>query len=107
MKTSNESGNIYDYQIFVCNCEDISHQLVVSSPKQVEVEVEKEIIFSFHLNPERTFFERIKEAVKYIFGKRSNYGAFDTVMLSLPKMKSLKDILEKEIERFENIKLER
>jgi hypothetical protein len=78
--------------LFICDCEDIEHQLVVSS----DVE-EKELIFSIHLSQYQNFLQRILVAIKYVFGKKSKYGAWDVIILNEKKIIRLKEILERKI----------
>ena len=66
--------------IFICDCEDIEHQLVVS--RDVD---EKELTLSIHLSQYQNFFQRIWVAIKYVFGKKSIYGAWDVIILNEKK----------------------
>ena len=80
--------------IFICDCEDIEHQLVVS--RDVD---EKELTLSIHLSQYQNFFQRILVAIKYVFGKKSIYGAWDVIILNEKKMIKLKNLIEKELNK--------
>ena len=80
--------------IFICDCEDIEHQLVVS--RDVD---EKELTLSIHLSQYQNFFQRIWVAIKYVFGKKSVYGAWDVIILNEKKMIKLKNLIEKELNK--------
>ena len=80
--------------IFICDCEDIEHQLVVS--RDVD---EKELTLSIHLSQYQNFFQRIWVAIKYVFGKKSIYGAWDVIILNEKKMIKLKNLIEKELNK--------
>ena len=80
--------------IFICDCEDIEHQLVVS--REVD---EKELTLSIHLSQYQNFFQRIWVAIKYVFGKKSIYGAWDVIILNEKKMIKLKNLIEKELNK--------
>lgn len=62
------------YELFVCECDNVKHQLVFSYFKD---EQEDEVCMEVHLIPEYNIWKRIWNAVKYIFGYRSKYGHFD------------------------------
>ena len=80
--------------IFICDCEDIEHQLVVS--RDVD---EKELTLSIHLSQYQNFFQRIWVAIKYVFGKKSIYGAWDVIILNEKKMIKLKNLIENELNK--------
>jgi hypothetical protein len=50
---------------------------------------EDKVYLTPYLSPYLGFFRRCVLAVKYIFGYRSKYGAFDSVVLSRSRVKEL------------------
>jgi hypothetical protein len=44
--------------------------------------VDDDLLFSLEMNKNRTFFERLKFYLKYLFGYRCRYGDFDCLSLS-------------------------
>jgi hypothetical protein len=82
-------------EIFICDCGDVEHQFIISCDSQ-----DKEIYISIHLTTFMSFFERIITAIKYIFGKKSKYGAFDIVILNENQIIELRDSLNQKIKDF-------
>lgn len=60
-----------DKSILICECHNLEHQICVFKDEDDDV-----AYVSIHLVP-GTFFERLKNGIKYIFGHRSRYGDFD------------------------------
>lgn len=82
--------------LFICDCGDIEHNFVVSSNLE---DNEKELYVSIYLSQYRNFFQRVWVAIKYIFGKKSKYGAWDVVILNEENMIRLKKIIEEELKK--------
>jgi hypothetical protein len=77
-------------ELFVCACGDPEHQFIVSQfPNEAEV-----YIF-IHLD-NLTFWQRLKYAVMYIFGKKSKYGAFGEIILNKEEKNRLISVLKDE-----------
>lgn len=58
--------------LFVCQCEDVNHQLIVSyDPDPIFDDI---IFVHIHLT-DTGFWNRIKYAFQYVIGKRSRFGA--------------------------------
>lgn len=79
--------------LFICDCEDLEHHLVIQSDDINE----KEIVLSIHLYQYRSFFQRCILGIKYIFGIDSKYGHYDAVILNEDSIRDLKTILEKKL----------
>lgn len=60
-----------DKNILICECHNVEHQICIYKDEDDGV-----AYVSVHLIP-GTFFERLRNAIKYIFGHRSRYGDFD------------------------------
>ena len=58
-----------------CMCHSPEHQLIIDYDEEDNI-----AYIEYHLRP-LPFFQRIKHAVKYIFGHRSIYGDFDEVLV--------------------------
>jgi hypothetical protein len=71
MKKSNED-------ILICECHSTEHQLIVLYSNEDEYPM---VYFHIHLN-KRSFWERLKYGIKYIFGYQSQYGAFQEFILN-------------------------
>lgn len=66
-------------ELFVCRCHDVSHQLVLET---LETEEDEERVFygCFHI-VHLEFWEKLKCAMKYIFGRKCKDGDFDALLL--------------------------
>lgn len=80
--------------LFICDCSDIEHQMIVSSDPE---ETEKEIYIAIHLSDYINIFQRLWIGVKYIFGKKSKYGNWDVLILNQKEIIRLKEILERKL----------
>lgn len=85
--------NTLENTLFVCQCCDIHHQLVLSYDS--DPEFNDSIIVHVHLS-DVGFFKRLKYAVGYLFGQKSKfcYGAFSEVLLDKSTTKKLIDKLQ-------------
>lgn len=82
--------------LFICDCGDIEHQLVVSDDTE---DNQKELNISIHLYQYRNFFQRLLVGIKYIFGKNSIYGNWDVIILNEENIIKLKNILENKLKK--------
>lgn len=89
------------HEIFVCDCQEISHQLVLSYDEENIIEPHATYSYpvsldvSVKLNIHLSFFKRIWTGIKYIFKFGENAYDFDTVILSDLQVKKLNESLEK------------
>jgi hypothetical protein len=78
----------------LCDCNSPSHQIIIGYDEHVEGW--PEIYLSIHLI-KRGFWRRLKYAVKYLFGYKSRYGAWDEFLFCkdhIPVVKRLLSHLE-------------
>jgi hypothetical protein len=71
--------------LYTCRCESLEHIFVVSAD-------EEDFFFEIHLAP-LPFLARVKNAVRYLLGRRCKYGDFDVVLLSPSDAVTLGDTL--------------
>ena len=76
---------------FLCSCKHPEHQLLLSYHDFPEPD---DLYISMHL-AKQNFFKRIWTAIKYVFGKQSDYGAFDEIILSKKDAVRMRDALIK------------
>lgn len=83
--------------LFVCQCGEIDHQLVVSFDP--DPDFNDSIWFHVHLS-DMPLLSRIKYAILYVLGKKSRYnaGAFAEVLFTKQETKKLIDTLTKHYE---------
>ena len=60
-------------EIFICDCHSSEHQRVIFYDEDAGYPV---VYSHVHLN-KRPFLYRLKYALKYLFGHKSRFGAFD------------------------------
>jgi len=82
-------------ELFICDCGDVEHQFIISHDSD-----DKEIYISIHLASYMSFFQRTITAIKYIFGKKSIYGAFDVIILNKNQIIELRNSLNQKIKDF-------
>lgn len=89
-----------DNTLFVCQCGDVSHQMVVSFDS--DPLLNDNLWFQIHLS-DGGLLNRIKYALMYIVGKKSRYGdgAFAEVLFNKSKTKQLIDTLTKHYEEMD------
>ena len=85
-------------EVFKCACSGLDHMIVVNifdftSEGEEKFKDEYDICFNFHLAP-HGLFRRIKNAVKYVCGHRSNFGDFDEMLLDYAGVVRLKRLLD-------------
>ena len=66
-------------EFFVCKCFDVSHQLVLETLEPTEDE-ERVVYGCFHL-VHLEFWDKLKSATKYLFGRKRKDGDFDALLL--------------------------
>ena len=59
--------------LYVCKCFSLQHSFVVCAD-------EEDLFIEVHLTP-LPFWRRVRNAVGYVFGRRSRYGDFEEVVL--------------------------
>lgn len=83
-----------DKEILICECHSTDHQLLILYS---EDELENGCKFPmsyFHIHlTKRPFWERVKYGIKYIFGYKSNYGAFDEFIFNPKDANKLQDLV--------------
>ena len=60
--------------LYICRCGSLQHSFVVTADKE-------DLFLEIHLTP-LPFWERLKNAVKYVMGYRCRYGDFEEVIFT-------------------------
>lgn len=63
-------------ELILCKCANTEHQMIFRT-----IDGDEDVYVTYHLLP-LPFWQRIKYGVKYIFGYKSRYGAFDELILN-------------------------
>ena len=66
-------------ELFVCRCHDVSHQMVLET-LETEEDEERVVYGCFHL-VHLEFWDKLKSATKYLFGRKRKDGDFDALLL--------------------------
>lgn len=84
-----------EQEFLICKCHSLDHMIVFTWWGDDE---EKEVYVEIHLSP-LGFWERLKHAIKYVFGYRSRYGDFDSIIIreeDAPKLEKVVEYLKKQ-----------
>ena len=94
-------------ELLICECHSTDHQIILLHEYDEEKDENDNIIKKFpmcyvqiHLNNFNTFWQRVKYGIKYIFGYKCRYGAFDDFIFNpedAPKLQKLVDHLNEQI----------
>lgn len=76
-------------KIFICQCGSPEHQLTFN---YFPNEREGDVYLWIYLRPD-SFWNRIKNAIKYIFGHRSKYGDFDEFIFRKEDADKLQEVV--------------
>ena len=66
-------------EFFICRCYDVSHQMVLEAFEPTEDE-ERVVCGCFHI-VHLEFWDKLKGATKYLFGRKRKDGDFDALLL--------------------------
>lgn len=81
--------------VILCECNSAEHQILfrkfTDEPETVYMEV--------HLSTNRGFWKRLWYGLKYAFGYKSRFGAWDELILSEKILENMQDFLAKETKK--------
>lgn len=79
-------------EFVLCECHSAEHQIILrkfnDEPEEIYLEV--------HLTPYRNFFQRLWYGLKYAFGYKCRFGAWDEVILGPDQLMQIKKFIENE-----------
>lgn len=79
-----------EQEFFICQCNSTEHQLIFSYFTDDKF---GDVYVTVHLVPD-TFWKRIRNAIKYVFGHRSKYGDFDEFIFKKEDANKLQAIVD-------------
>lgn len=79
-------------ELFRCNCNDQSHELVFLA--DIIEDISPRVYVTVRLRKDYNFFKLINIARKYVFGMRSIYGDFDEVTLEPEYSEGLQKVID-------------
>ncbi len=77
-------------EVFICQCHSVEHQCIFTYDEE-----ENLMYMSIHLNPVNNIFKRIWYSIRYIFGYKSSYGAWDEFFIKYKDKERLISYLNK------------
>lgn len=77
-------------EVLICQCESLEHQVTFS---WLEDDKYGDVYMEVHLTP-LSFWQRVVNGIKYIFGHRSKYGDFDDMIIKKEDVWKLEKIVE-------------
>ena len=77
-----------------CECSSMEHTMRFMYWKEKDPSDDR-VYVTIHLAPEKSFWKRLVNAIKYMFGYRSRYGDFDEVIIEPTKAKQIVTLLSK------------
>lgn len=75
-------------EIIICECCSSEHQLIfrtIYNPQDIQND---EVFIDIHLN-KKSFWKRLKYGLKYIFGYKCRFGAFDEIITTKEKLQNV------------------
>lgn len=80
--------------IFICDCHSTEHQVVVYYENDEHDDGMTYPMCYFHIHLKHLpFWERVKYGLKYIFGRKCRYGAFDEFIINPEDAEKLQEIV--------------
>lgn len=81
-------------EICICKCNNIEHQLVFTYfAEDKNKGIDSDVYVSIHLKPD-SFWNRLVNGIKYIFGHRSKYGDFDEFIFNKKDADKLQRVVD-------------
>jgi len=81
-------------KIFICACNNLEHLISFWYDEEDNL-----LYIEIHLVTYKTFFKRLWFGLKYAFGYKSIFGAYDEIILHIDDQKKLFEILKKKLKR--------
>lgn len=75
--------------LLLCDCSSAEHQLIVRWDND-----DKEVYVNVHLANVYGFWKRLWYGLKYAFGHKSKYGAFDEIILRKEDANNLQKVVD-------------
>jgi len=79
--------------MFICSCNSHEHQADFHT-------IDGELYVTIHLTTHKSFFKRLISGIKYVFGYKSRFGAFDEFIFKEKELNSLALHLFSEEDRY-------
>jgi len=83
-----KSEQSFERKTFICSCNSLEHQLSFWYDDEYN-----ELYTEVHLYTYKNIFKRIISAIKYVFGYKSKYGDWDSIIFKNDDVEKLKNYL--------------
>ena len=84
--------NELERELYICACHSPEHQMLVTNDEN------NHLIIEYHLKTYKGFWKRLVTAVRYLFGYRSKYGEWDSIILDEENQLRLYEHLKQKFE---------
>ena len=81
-------------EIYLCDCASHEHTFKLFADNEYQ-----EVFISPYLSTYFTFWQRLLHGVKYIFGYKSRYGSYDSIILKKEDVIKMRDALSGWLEK--------
>lgn len=82
-------------KFILCECGWAEHQLLFFYDPDEDDSRFYSLYVEVHLSTWKGFFRRLWAAIRYVFGYRSRYGHWDSIMIDVKQAKELLDFITK------------
>jgi hypothetical protein len=83
-------------EVLICDCFSPDHQYLLTVDEEDGVGRKRERIGYIHPHlVKKSFWYRLKYGLKYIFGRKSRYGAWDEIIITKDNVILLEDFVAK------------
>lgn len=90
----NTNKNVEEF--FVCECSDITHQMLYTDFPNADGSYDVAYL-EIHMAQSEPWYKRIWIAIKYVFGYRTKYGHWDTILFKDADLIRFRNALNKSI----------
>lgn len=84
---------VRETETLICSCYSFEHQINIWNDEEFD-----ELYFYIHLTTNRNFFQRLWYGLRYAFGYKSRFGAWDEFLLNEETALRLRDIINEKYE---------
>ena len=88
-KKSKKERTFDKHEFFVCDCGSLEHTVAFSYDEELDL-----MFMRPHLVTHRSFLQRLKYGLKYAFGYKSRFGAFDEIIFDRRMREDLRKMLK-------------
>lgn len=85
-----QSSQNLQIDLVLCECKSLEHQIVL-----IKFKDDDEVYLQVHLHSSHNFLHRLWHGLKYAFGYKSKYGAWDEFVLGPNELTQIKNFVEK------------